>query len=124
MRALVAQEPGRADLRRDLSVSLNNLGNLARAAGDGAGARGYFAESLEVMRALVAQEPGRADLRVGLAISYWNQYLLAARQDARPWLEQVLETLRPLREQGLMHPQLDQLWGLASEALRKHDSAG
>ena len=52
------------------------------------------------MRALVAQEPGRADLRVDLAISCWNLYLLAPPQDERHWLEQVLETLRPLRERG------------------------
>nr|WP_141657217.1 tetratricopeptide repeat protein [Thiocapsa sp. KS1] len=104
-------------------MSLGNLGNLARAAGDGAGARGYFAESLEIRRALVAQEPGRADLRVDLAITYWNQYLLAVRQDERHWLDQVLETLRPLREGGLVHGQLDQLWGLASETLRSSAAA-
>ena len=34
-----AQEPGRTDLRRDLSVSLNNLGRLAEAAGRGDEAR-------------------------------------------------------------------------------------
>ncbi len=124
LRALVAQEPGRADLRRDLSESLNNLGYLARAAGDGAGARGYLEEMLEILRALVAQEPGRADLRVDLTICYWNQHLLAERDDERPWLEQVLETPRPLRERDLLHGQLDQLWGLATEALRKLGDGG
>ncbi len=94
-----------------------------RAAGDGAGARGCFEEDLAIMRALVAQEPGRADLRVDLAISYWNQYLLSARQDERPWLDQVLETLRPLREGGLVHGELDRLWGMATEALRTFNAA-
>jgi hypothetical protein len=120
-RALVAQEPGRADLRRELAASLNDLGQLAQAAGDGDAARGFFAEMLEVMRALVAQEPGRADWRVDMAIAYWNHYLLAERQDERPWLEQVLETLRPLREGGRLHGQLDQLWDAATEALQGLD---
>ncbi len=71
------------------------------------------------MRALVAQEPGRADLRVDLAISYWNQYLFAARRDKRHWLDQMLETLRPLKERGLLHGQSDQLWGMATRARRK-----
>jgi hypothetical protein len=37
---------------------------------------------------------------------------------------QVLETLRPLREGGLLHGQLDQLWGLATEARQRFDDHG
>jgi hypothetical protein len=124
MRALVAQEPGRADLRRYLSASLSNLGQLAQAASDGAATLGYYEESLEVMRALVAQVSGRADWRVHLAIAYWNQYLVSDPEDERTWLEQVLGTLRPLREGKLLHGQLDQVWDAATEALQRLDSGG
>ena len=77
LRALVAQEPGRADWRRDLAVTLGNLGRLAQAAGDGTTAQTYFEESLEIRRVLVAQEPGRADRRRELAVALGNLGRLA-----------------------------------------------
>ncbi|WP_295396794.1 tetratricopeptide repeat protein, partial [uncultured Thiodictyon sp.] len=106
MRALVAQEPGRADLRREISVSLNHLGRLAQAAGDGASARRNFEESLDIRRALVAQDPGRADLRRDLAVSLSNLgNLTAAAGDgggARCYFEESLGIRRALvaQEQG------------------------
>lgn len=111
------------DLQRGLSVTLNNLGQLSKVAGNSAGARGFFSESLEILRTLVAQDPGRADLWMDLAFTYWNQYQVAERDDERQWLEQVLDTLRPLREQGLLHGQLDQLWELATEAMQGQSRA-
>ncbi|GMV42640.1 MAG: hypothetical protein AMXMBFR64_43560 [Myxococcales bacterium] len=118
MRRLVQREPHRADLQRELSVSLNNLGNLARAAGRSDEARDFFQESLDVMRRLVQREPHRADLRVDLAISCWNFYLLSVgAAEERRWLVACLGELRVLRDAGLQHGQLEQLWGLATSAL-------
>jgi tetratricopeptide (TPR) repeat protein len=65
----VAQEPGRADYLRDLSVSYNKMGDLQRALGEGEAARQFYEKSLELRERLVAQEPGRADYRVDLAKS-------------------------------------------------------
>ncbi|MFH1464037.1 MAG: tetratricopeptide repeat protein [Pseudomonadota bacterium] len=120
LRALVAAEPARADLRRELSVSLHNLGNLAIDAGRGDEARRFFEESLQVMRDLVGAEPNRADLRRDLAIFQWNFYLLVtSRAERIAWLRAVLATLTPLRAAGVQDAQVAQLWGFATNALRK-----
>jgi tetratricopeptide (TPR) repeat protein len=65
----VAQEPGRADYLRDLSVSCNKMGDLQRALGEGEAARQFYEKALELRERLVAQEPGRADYRVDLVKS-------------------------------------------------------
>ena len=79
---------------------------------------------LQVMRDLVATEPQRADLRRDLAISEWNFYLLvSSREEELTWLRAVLDTLRPLRAAGMQDAQVDQLWGLAEEALRARGEA-
>jgi tetratricopeptide (TPR) repeat protein len=66
---LVAQEPGRADYLRDLSVSYERMGDLQSALGEGEAARQFYEKALEIAERLVAQEPGRADYLVYLAKS-------------------------------------------------------
>ncbi|NVZ08222.1 hypothetical protein HW932_02975 [Allochromatium humboldtianum] len=118
-RDLVVHEPARIDFWGDLAKSLGGLWRLSKAAGDEAMARAYYDEALEIWRTLVKQEPGRPDLRVGLAISYWNQYLEADPEDEPEWLRLILDILRPLREAGVLHKQLNQIWGLATQALHE-----
>lgn len=47
-RRLVTAEPGRADYQRDLSVSLNKLGDVLGALGEGEQARQHYDESLGI----------------------------------------------------------------------------
>ena len=46
--------------QRDVSVSLNKLGNVKLQAGDPPGALAVYQESLEVARKLAAEDPGNA----------------------------------------------------------------
>ncbi len=119
MEELVALEPGRTDFRRDLSVSFNNVGNIYKAMGEGAKALAYFEKSLKVREELVALEPGRTDLRVDLAISHWNIYLVCSKEDELNWLTKAKTILQPMIEKGMLHGQLQQLWGLVNKAIEK-----
>ena len=65
-----AAEPNRADLQRDLSVSYEKLGDLARALGQNDSALEYFQKSLAIAERLAAAEPNRADLQRDLSVSF------------------------------------------------------
>jgi hypothetical protein len=60
-------EPGNTTYRRDLSVSLNKLADLAREAGQGGEPHQWVTSALELRRRLVRDEPGRLDLAIELA---------------------------------------------------------
>ncbi len=91
----VAQEPGRADYLRDLSVSYSKMGDLQRALGEGEAARQFYEKALEIAERLVAQEPGRADYLRDLSVSYERmgdlQRALGEGEAARQFYEKALE---------------------------------
>ncbi|MDG1208297.1 MAG: tetratricopeptide repeat protein, partial [Paracoccaceae bacterium] len=53
-------DPGNAGWARDVSFSLNNVGNIRVAAGDRDGALAAYEESLAIFRDLSARDPGNA----------------------------------------------------------------
>ncbi|OYQ22359.1 hypothetical protein [Elstera cyanobacteriorum] len=64
----MAQEPGNTAFQRDLSVSLNKIGDtLGRS--DQAQAVALYQEGLAIRRKLVAQEPGSTAFQRDLSIS-------------------------------------------------------
>ena len=63
---------GNVRWQRDLSSSLNNVGDVRRAAGDRAGALKAYEESLAVTRRLVAADPVDSDNQRSLATSLTN----------------------------------------------------
>lgn len=68
MRALVADEPRRLDLRNVLAVSLHQS-SLLKSEGKAERVRELVEESLEIKRFLVVEEPGRLDWRGELGAS-------------------------------------------------------
>jgi hypothetical protein len=67
----LAKELDTPEARRDVSVSLDNVANAARAKGDLAAAERLFAESLDISRAL-AKELDTPEARRDLAIAFVN----------------------------------------------------
>ena len=59
-RKLAAQDPGNAEAQRDVSVSLERLGDVKLQGGEQAGALAAYQESLDIRRKLAAQDPGNA----------------------------------------------------------------
>ncbi|MBV9011564.1 MAG: CHAT domain-containing protein [Pseudonocardiales bacterium] len=74
-----AADPGNAQAQRDLSVSHNNLGDLAMAVGDSAGAQEHYQAGLEIDQRLAAADPGNAQAQRDLSVSHNNLGDLAMR---------------------------------------------
>ena len=69
MRKLAAADPGNAGWQRDLSVSLEKVGDVRLATGDRAGALAAYEESLAITRKLAAADPGNAGWQRDLSVS-------------------------------------------------------
>ena len=69
MRKLAAADPGNAEWQRDVSVSLDRVGDVRLAAGDRAGALAAYEESLAIMRKLAAPDPGNAQWQRDVSVS-------------------------------------------------------
>jgi hypothetical protein len=67
--SLSRQNPSSASATRDVSVSLNNHGDVLVAAGDLAGARNHFEESLKIARELARQNPSSASATRDVSVS-------------------------------------------------------
>ena len=65
-----AREPARAHWQRDVSLTLSELGRIAKAEGDRATARRYFEESLEIRRRLAERDKGNTRWLSGIANSH------------------------------------------------------
>lgn len=73
---LAASDPANAAWQRDLSVTLNKLGNLAVAQEDLVGAMRSFTESKSIRECLAASDPANAEWQRDLSYSCW---LIAAK---------------------------------------------
>jgi tetratricopeptide (TPR) repeat protein len=68
-RKLAAQDQGNAQAQRDMSVSLNKLGDVKLRGGDQAGALAAYQEGLDIARKLAAQDQGNAQARRDVSVS-------------------------------------------------------
>ncbi len=103
---LVDQDPDNTDLRRHLSVSYNNVGNIYSAMGEGNKALEFFEKSLKVMQELVAKEPQRADFLRELSVSYSNVgNIYKAMGEGNKALEFFEKSLKVMQELVAKEPQ-------------------
>lgn len=79
---LAGREPANTGYQRDVSVSLNKLGDLAVAVGDGDRARGFLERSVASRRRIQALEPARVDLAEELGIAFHRLAAADEGQDA------------------------------------------
>jgi hypothetical protein len=93
----LARETGTVEARRDLSVSLNKLGNIRTARGDLDGAEDCFGRSMEIAEAL-ARETGTVESYDDLAVSYLKMATLREPFD-REFLQKALHIYTALAEE-------------------------
>ena len=75
IRKQLAEESPTIQIRRDLSISYNKLGNICEAEGDISAARKYYELALEISKQL-AEEAPTPEAWDDLAISYYNLGIL------------------------------------------------
>ncbi|MFM7403554.1 MAG: hypothetical protein ACKO1N_05535, partial [Erythrobacter sp.] len=98
---LAASDPGNAGWQRDLSISHNKIGDVARAAGDLAAARSAYEAGLAIRQRLAVSDPGNAGWQRDLWVSYWK---MADLDDpAYPW-SRVLAKLEEMHAAGTLAP--------------------
>ena len=69
---LLALEAGNAEWQRDLSVSLNKLGDLTVAQGNLPEAQRLFGDSLRIAQRLAESDPGNAAWQRDVWVSHWR----------------------------------------------------
>ena len=97
---------------RDLSVSLNALGDVRRAQGDLAGALESYGAGLAIAERLAAQDPAHAGWQRDLIVSHWKlaQTHLGragSREMARQDFEEALRVALQLKDGGRLAPSDD-----------------
>ena len=104
-RFLAASDPSNAGWQRDLSVSLEKLGDLAVAQGDLPGAARRLSESLAIAERLAASDPANAEWQRDLWVSYWRMADLCEKSeraaDAKGWWGKAHDTLAGMKQRGL-----------------------
>ena len=103
----LARELDTPEARRDVSVSLDNVANAARARGDLAGAERLFAESLELSRAL-ARELDTPEARRDVSVSLVQLSTMAGSRGDRSRAAALLREARVVAEEfGGLQPMSD-----------------
>ena len=124
VRALVKRDPENTQWRRDLTVSLNKVGEEWVAAGDRARALAAFEEVLAIRRGLVKRDPENTQWRLDVVVSLYK--ITTATTDAgktRTALEEAVQILDHLAAQDLL-PAAQQAWpGHMRKLLQEHNAA-
>ncbi|HCN30432.1 MAG TPA: ATP-binding protein, partial [Verrucomicrobiales bacterium] len=80
--------------QRDLSISFNKLGDVARAQGDLAAAAGHYRSGLEIRQKLAAADPGNTGWQRDLSLSLYKLGQVVEKQErwaeALAWMEKSL----------------------------------
>ncbi|MBS0179742.1 MAG: hypothetical protein JSR20_13380, partial [Nitrospira sp.] len=69
-KSLAASDPGNTDWQRDLSVSHDRLGDVARAQGQLNQAAQAYRDSLGIRKSLAASDPGNTQWQRDLSVSH------------------------------------------------------
>jgi tetratricopeptide (TPR) repeat protein len=93
---LAKSEPGNAQWQRDLSVSLNRLGDVQAAQGDLAGALKSYQQSLAIAERLAKSDPGNAGWQRDLAVSFGGIGGVYAAQKDTAKAREALESGRAI----------------------------
>jgi hypothetical protein len=109
-RRLAAADPGNAQAARDVSVSLNNVGQVAVAAGRLGDADTAYTEMLDIARRLAAADPGNAEAARDVMVSLVRLAELAERQygegsaQAQQGWRDVVDVLDQMDARGWITP--------------------
>jgi len=101
---LVAAEPGNTTYARDLSVSYERLGVVAREAGDVATSEALFAGAVDSRRVLHRREPARVDLAEELSVALCLLAGVIAKPAVTALKGEVVSILEPFERAKTITP--------------------
>ena len=97
------RDPGNAGWARDVSVSLNKVGDVRVAQGDLAGALAAYEESLGIRRDLAARDKGNAGWARDVWVSCWKLATTDTANAAAHWAE-VVTRMEDMAARGILLP--------------------
>ena len=102
---LTAGDPSNTQWQRDLSVSYDNLGDVAARQGQLDGAAQAYRDGLGIRKKLAAGDPSNTEWKRDLSVSYWRMADLAEQQnnprEARTYWKQAFDVLSGIDKRGL-----------------------
>jgi hypothetical protein len=99
-RKLAAADPGNAGWQRDLSISLDNVGDRRLGTGHRPAARAAYEESLAIRRKLAAADPGNTEWQAELVISLFKVSTAADPPRPRAALREARAIVERLAREG------------------------
>ena len=113
--------PEDPNLQRDLSISYNNLGDIAEARNDYSAAEGYYAKALEIDERLAEKYPEDPQMQRDLSVSYQRLGVIAEAMNdykaAEGYYAKTLEIGEKLAEQYPEDPQMQRDLSVSYERL-------
>ena len=100
-RELAARDPSNAEAKRDLSISLEKLGDVNTAEGNLPEARKAYEEGLSIRRELSARDPSNAQAKRDVMVSLWR--LVSIHAPGYSW-QLVLDALLDMKAHGQLTP--------------------
>ena len=123
LRPQADSDRGNAAWQRDLSISLNQLGNLAVSQGNLPEAQRLFGEALRIAQRLAESDRGNSAWQRDLVVSHHQLAMLARKQNDEPVfvaeLQACFEILDRMRKQNLhFDPSMEQVYQQLSNILK------
>ena len=103
-RRLADKNQGNAQLQRDMSVSLDKIGDVKRSQNDNAGALAAYEESLAIARRLAGVDPGNVQWQTDLVVSLYKIALLADGEKKSGAVDEALKIVERLDAEGKLSP--------------------
>jgi len=118
---LARQDPKNAQIRNDLAVSYDILGNTCIQEGDLKAAREFYKKSQSLFEQLSQQNPESAQTALELGVSFYKlgQVYRAAKQypEAESMFRKAQDQLGRLKTQGKMPPAMEQVLATTKKEL-------
>ena len=91
-------------MQRDISVSLDKIGDVKRSQNDNAGALAAYDESLAIARHLAAVDPGNVQWQTDLVVSLYKVAILADGEKKSGAVDEALKIVEQLDAAGKLSP--------------------
>ena len=123
MQQLADNAPSNAGWQRDLSVSLNKIGDILSAQGQLDEAKAVFEKDLAIAQTLADNNSSNAEWQADLVVLHIKIMGIAQQNNepdsARHHGEKALAILKPLAKKGLLHGQQQQWIGIIENMLEQ-----
>ena len=119
IRLALAEETGTVEARRDLSLSYNRLGDIARTEGQLVKARGYYKKGLELALALAKESPTLEHYDDVTTSCYYLSTVVTKTAEKKAYLTKAIELCESLIKHAPSNARYQQKYQFLRQELAK-----